>query len=176
MAGVTVKLCTHWEPYIVGLYKCTNTGPEIVTDQDGRYTFTGLQAAEYYILPELTDQPPLEYLDRKVNVVAGQIVTVDDMIVYKRDLELFTPTNRRVTTTTPTLDWESYPDAAYYEVYISNLQMPEAVVSFEKVSISQYVFKDPLAPGEYSWHIYAYNAAGVMISNSLGLDLFVVAP
>lgn len=34
----------------------------------------------------------------------------------------------------------------------------------------------PPACGEYSWSIHASNAAGVVISNSPGLALFVVAP
>jgi hypothetical protein len=33
----------------------------------------------------------------------------------------------------------------------------------------------PFACGEYPWSIHAHNAAGIMISNSPGLHLFVVA-
>ena len=80
-----------------------------------------------------------------------------------------------VTTTTPALEWEPYPSAAYYKVWVFKTQALEFLGSDEKISASRYIIENPLAPGKYSWGIWAYNAAGIQISES-GAYYFTVAP
>ena len=180
MAGVTVKLCTDWE--IIG--GCKTTEYKAITNEDGRYTIAELPVGDYYLFainPGLKNETG--WLDKKVTVVAGQTVTIQDENVFKYDLKLTSPDNDvTVTSNMPTLEWEAYPDAAYYEVWVayletfaSNLALPKNVVSQEKVSVPQYIFKNPLVHDKYYWSIQAYNAAGIKISESEPFS-FVVAP
>lgn len=167
MAGVTVKLCTDWS--IIG--GCKTQAYTAVSGDDGRYTITGLPAGIYDFATKLPDQEnETGWLGLTVTVTAGQTATVRDVNVVKYDVKLISPGDHAtVTTTTPTLTWEAYPGAAFYKVYV------QSVVSFEKVTTSQYTLANPLAAGEYYWSIYAYNAAGTQISQSDGYH-FVVTP
>lgn len=166
MAGVMVKLCTDWS--IVG--GCKTQAYTAISGDDGRYTITDIPAGEYDFATKLPDQNnETGWLGLTVSVVAGQTVTVRDVDVIKYDLKLISPNNHATVTTTPTLTWEAYSGAAFYKVYVQN------VVSFEKVTTSQYTIANPLAAGEYYWSIYAYNAAGTQIAKSGGY-YFVVAP
>ena len=180
MAGVTVKLCTDWD-FLEG---CKTKEYTAISDSQGEYTIEGLPAGDYYLValnPGLKNATG--WLDEKVTVVAGQTVTIQDENVFKSDLKLTSPDNDvTVTSNRPTLEWEAYPDAAYYEVWVayletfaSNFALPKDVVSQEKVSVPQYIFKKPLVPDEYFWSIQAYNAAGIKISESEPSS-FVVAP
>jgi hypothetical protein len=173
MADVTVKLCTDW----IFSSGCKTKEYTAVTGNDGRYVIAGLPVGEYYLITKLPDQEDETWQWRiKVHVVAGQIVTVSDMSLSKFDLKLSVPgDNTTVTTATPTLEWEPYPDAAYYEVWALRSQPLEAAVNDEKVSVFRYIVKNPLAPGEYIWGIRAYSAAGIEISES-AVYSFVVPP
>lgn len=167
LAGVTVKLCTNWS--IIG--GCKTQAYTAVSGNDGRYTITDIPADEYDFATKLVGQVETGWLNINVTVVAGQTVTIPDVNVVKYDLKLISPIDHAtVTTTTPTLTWEAYPGAAFYKVYVQN------VVSFEKVTTSQYTIANPLAASEYYWNIYAYNAAGKQIAEADHGYHFVVAP
>ncbi|MGZ9235167.1 MAG: carboxypeptidase-like regulatory domain-containing protein [Anaerolineales bacterium] len=172
MSGVTIKFCPA-----LAAGGCKSREHIAVSNSDGRYTIAALTAGTYELHTKLADQENWTLqLGKTVNVVAGEIVTVDDINVSKSDLKLSSPgNNTTVTTTTPTLEWEPYPGAAYYEVWIFKSQTLDFLETQEKVSVSQYSFKNPLAPAEYSWTIVAYNAAGIQISGNRGY-YFTVAP
>ncbi len=165
MAGVTVKLCTYWSLF----EGCKSKEYTAISDSRGRYTIEGVPAGDYYhvtITPGEKEREDGSIL-ADVTVVAGQTVTVQDENVRKSDLKITSPDNdATVTSNTPTLEWEPYPGAAYYYVNVSKFLSVEFVVSNEKVSIPQYTFKNPLTAAKYSWHISAYNADGMPISNS----------
>jgi len=172
MPGVAIKFCP---PLAVG--GCESGEYTAVSDTDGRYTLAGLTTGKYELSTRLEDQENWTWqLGKIVNVVAGEITTVDDINVSKSDLKLSSPgNNTTITTATPTLEWEPYPSAAYYEVWVFKSQGLDFLKSEEKVSATRYIVKKPLAPAEYSWTIYAYNAAGVQISENRGY-YFTVAP
>jgi hypothetical protein len=173
LADVTVSLCTDWA-FVGG---CKTREYTAVSDSDGQYTIEGIPAGKYKFITTLFgEKGGTWWIGKSVNVTEGQTVNVEEVNVSKSDLKLTAPGNgTTVTTNTPTLEWEPYPDAAYYEVMVLRSQPLEAVGSDEKVSDASYVFKEPLAPAEYIWDIQAFNAAGVQIAES-GSYEFVVAP
>jgi hypothetical protein len=173
-AGVTVKLCTTWSM----LGGCQTQVYSAVSGTDGRYTITEIPAGVYDVAFKVPGQVEYSYIGGlHATVFAGQTVTIRDENIVKDDLKLISPINHAtVTTTTPTLMWEAYPSAAYYEVYVvRNFAPYGTVVSFVKVTTLQYTFATPLAAGEYYWSIDAHNAAGKEIADN-GYYYFVVAP
>jgi hypothetical protein len=173
MEAVTVKLCTDWS--MIG--GCTTTAYTGTSGADGRYTIEGLPAGEYSFATRIPGQKnETGWLGIKVTVVVDQSATVRDVNISKSDLKLSAPGNNApVTTSTPTLEWEPYPGAAYYKVYVVNNETYDTVIRFEKVSDAQYIFQNPLDPAKYYWSIDAYNANGIKIADS-GTSYFVVAP
>lgn len=171
IAGVTVKLCTDW----VAFKGCETKEYTAITGDDGRYRIEGLPTGKYDFITSLSDQESGHWwIGKSADVVSGQIVTIDDVSVSKSDLKLTAPANgTTVTTDRPTLEWEPYPDAAYYEVSVLRIQPLDATVDDEKVSQASYVFKNPLAPAEYGWSIRAYTAAGVEIAKSESFSFVV---
>jgi hypothetical protein len=65
------------------------------------------------------------------------------------------------------LEWEPYPGASYYKVYVS-LSGGDTIVSFVKVIDSIYTFTQTLAPGEYYWVIHAYDNYDDELAQSTG--------
>lgn len=173
MAGVTVKLCVSWS--IFG--GCTSHAYTGVSGSDGRYSIFGVPVGEYKFVTKLSDQPTETlWLGMRVNIIAGQTVSVRDVNVVKYDLKLTSPMDHATVGATPTLTWETYPSAAYYKVYVSNSDTYETVVNFEKVTTPHYSFSNPLPAAEYYWSIDAYNSAGIQIAESASSYYFVVAP
>jgi hypothetical protein len=167
LAGVTVKLCTDWSMF----GGCQTQVYSAVSGIDGRYTITDIPAGKYDFATKLYGQVETGWLGFSVTVIAGQTVTIKDVAIVKYDLKLISPIDHAtVTTATPTLTWEAYPDAVFYKVYVQN------VVSFEKVTTTQYTFANPLAAGDYYWSIHAYNAAEKKIAEAYHGYRFVVAP
>jgi uncharacterized RDD family membrane protein YckC len=158
MMGVTVKLCADWR--IIG--GCKTEAYTAVSGEDGTYRIEGLPAGAYDFATRLSgSNRETGWLGMQVTVTAGQTTNVEDVNIVKSDLEIITPANRAtVTTSTPTLKWKAYPEAAYYKVYVSD------TVSFEKVTGTEYTLSKPLAAGEYYWSVQAYNADGVEIAES----------
>ena len=57
---------------------------------------------------------------RKYSLAADQTLYVGDQHIFKSDLSLTAPDDEgQVDSATPTLAWEPYADAAYYEVYLA---------------------------------------------------------
>ena len=84
MAGVTIKLCPA-----LAAGGCKSREYTAISDSDGRYIIAGLPAGEYELNTKLADQENGTWqLGMRVNVVAGEIVTVDDINVSKSDLKL----------------------------------------------------------------------------------------
>jgi hypothetical protein len=117
------------------------------------------------------------YLGLRAVVQAGQTVTVKTLDITKEDLQLASPgNNTSINTTTPTLSWQAYPDAAYYKLYVVyETGDYNAVVNFERVDGPSYTFGAAQGAGKYHWSVSAYNANGTEISES-DTWYFTIAP
>lgn len=174
LAGVTVKLCSDWSMF----GGCKGTEYETVSGDDGRYTFDNIPAGEYSFITRMPGQQnETMWIGGGVEVKDGETYTVRDADVIKYDLKLTSPgNNTTLTTNTPTLEWETYPGAAYYKVYVASRKTHDAVVPFERSTTNSYAIQKPLEPSEYYWSIHAYNANGTKIAESKGSFDFTVQP
>jgi hypothetical protein len=65
------------------------------------------------------------------------------------------------------LEWQPYPGASYYKVYVA-ISGGNTIVSFVKVTDAAYTFTETLAPAEYYWVIYAYDNYDDELAQSTG--------
>ena len=170
--NVTVKLCSDWHMF----GGCKGTEYQAVSGPDGRYSIAGVNPGKYSLVTKLPEQGNESmWLGRSVELQAGQTLALRDLPVVKDDLQLASPTDKAIVPTKPTLAWEAYPGAAYYQVYVSSSTTAKTAVNFEKATGTQYAIATALEPGEYLWGVYAYNAAGTKIAEAMRLRYFTVA-
>ncbi len=169
--SVTVKLCSDWHMF----GGCKGTEYQAVSGPDGRYAIAGINPGKYSLVTKLPGQENESmWLGRSVELQAGQTLSLRDLPVVKYDLQLASPTDKAIVPAKPTLAWQEYPGAAYYQVYVSGATTSKTAVNFEKATGTQYAFGAALEPGEYLWGIYAYNAAGTRIAEATDLRHFTV--
>jgi len=90
-------------------------------------------------------------------------------LALSKKLQLLSPANgATVTTTTPTLQWAEFPDAARYEVRVFSSAMNQAVFS-QSTQSAQVTVPSTLQLGQqYQWDVYAYNSRGQGIARGSG--------
>jgi len=79
----------------------------------------------------------------------------------------------QVNTAQPTLVWDAYPSAAYYEVYLAP-ENGETVYIRKRVNTNQFTVENPLKTCKYTWDVAAFNDQGIKIADkSKYFDFFV---
>jgi serine/threonine-protein kinase len=115
--------------------------------------------------------PETEYWGRvghPVTITAGQRNSVGDVAIYKK-LQLLSPANQghngpTVQSTTPTLQWTAFPEAARYAVYVYNNATQERVF-LQSVQNTTIMVSPALQSGQqYQWSVDAYNSRGQEIA------------
>jgi TonB family protein len=111
-----------------------------------------------------------------ITITAGQTKNVGDLALSKK-LQLLSPANgATVTTTTPTLQWAEFPDAARYEVRVFSSAMNQAVFS-QSTQSAQVTVPSTLQLGQqYQWDVYAYNSRGQGIARGSGRSFTIQEP
>jgi len=78
-----------------------------------------------------------------------------------------------VDTATPTLAWQPYPDAAYYELDLRPEKGRGILVS-HRVDDNQITLETPLLTCKYTWKVEAFNTQGIKIAQTDGYHDFSV--
>jgi hypothetical protein len=101
-------------------------------------------------------------------IMAGQSTNVGDLAIAKK-LQLLSPASGAiVTTTTPTLRWAAFPDAARYGVQVHNKASSQQVF-LQSTQGTQITVSPALQSGQgYEWTVQAYNSTGQRIAWSYG--------
>jgi hypothetical protein len=180
--GAEVKLCA--EVKILG--GCEGLELRGTTDQEGRYFFANVPPGEYVFLARIPGEETWTYRVKfmtpiKETVREGETLIIKGLSTIKSDLKLIIPMDKaEIETTTPILEWEAYPEAAYYEVdfqyetlNIFLLSGDQGRTEEPKLDVSTTLPK-PLQPGKYSWRVNAYNAHHTLIAKSKHYYHFVV--
>jgi hypothetical protein len=159
--GVTVTLCEDFDQYLNG---CSGQQYKAQTDSDGVFVVTDVPPKTYAALTvAVFDTNNYEYAQSDIltpqtyKVTAGQTLFADTTYLYKSDLQLVNPmAGARVSGTALTLQWQAYPDAAYYLVSIDSSGTQPDPLSDQRVSSTSYALTSPLPAGTYTWTVEAY--------------------
>lgn len=173
--GVEVKLCQEMK-LISG---CEGTQFSTTTDNQGYYVFASVTPGEYVIVVHAIDADRWIYITaglslsgKKHSLIADQTLTIGDQHIYNFDLTLTFPADdEEVSQARPTLTWVAYPEASYYEVYVS----PRSGESIrENVTENKFAIPRDLLNCEYTWTVEAFNAQRIQIAEHEGYGKFQV--
>ena len=173
--GVEVKLCQEMKL----LSGCAGTQFSTTTNDQGYYVFASVTPGEYALVVHGIDADRWIYITaglsisaKKHQLTAGQTLNVGDQHIFKFDLALTSPTeDEKVSQAKPTLTWNTYPDTAYYEIYVS----PRSGESIrENVTENKFTVPNPLLNCEYTWTVEAFNSQGIQIAEHEGYWDFLV--
>jgi hypothetical protein len=161
--GVAVTLCEKFDQYVNG---CSGQQYKAQTGSDGVYVVADVPPKTYAALTvAVFDTNNFEYAQSDIltpqtyKVTAGKTLFADTTYLYKSDLQLVNPmAGSRVSATALTLQWQAYPDAAYYLVSIDSSGAQTDPLSDQRVSSTSYTLTSPLPAGSYTWSVEAYTS------------------
>ncbi len=137
---------------------------QATTGSDGRFTLDNPPAGDYQIYAVSPSDEYWRWTGRSIQIPVDAAVDAGTFYLKKK-LQLLEPADgSTIGTTTPTLRWGSFPNAARYHVDLFVDATGEAVLRQDTTDTSLTV-SPPLTPGvRYQWSVDAYDAAGVAIA------------
>jgi len=175
VVGDEVKLCEE-----MGMFSgCEGKQFSTATDDQGYYVFMNVTPGEYSVIVKSIDSEHWIFATAKFGIsakkqqlTAGETLILNDLHLFKSDLKHISPAeDEKVNEDKPTLAWDAYPDAAYYEVYLN----PRAGSSIsDTVTENSYTATRSLLNCEYTWQVEAFNADKIEIAEYDGFSHFRV--
>lgn len=173
--GVEVKLCETFSQYVSG---CGGQTYTTKTDSAGEYLiknvppkiYEGLIVkvfnTNYYVFATSGIIQSAKY-----KVEADKTFFAPDTNLFKSDLKLLNPkAGAKIGGSNIELKWDAYPDAAYYKfsIYADTSTGAESNYDYinKRVDGVSYTLDKPLAPGEYSCKVTAYNGNDIKLADS----------
>lgn len=151
---------------------CKGRAYTAVTNADGIYLFTDVEPGTYALAIRVFDSDSWLYITdgilstAEITVRAGEILPIENQIIYKLDLKAENPADQsRIKSGSQTLSWATYPDADYYQVYLT----PEkggAIFVNERVGENQVTAEIPPINCDYRWSVEAFNSDGIKIAET----------
>jgi hypothetical protein len=177
VVGTEVKLCEK-----MGMFTgCEGKQFTAVTDGNGIYLLANITPGEYALVFHAVERDSWVYITssfikaKKFPVEADKTLVLEDQHLYKYDLKQLSPAEKaQVSEAQPTLKWEAYPGAAYYEVYLAPEGALATILRVKHHTETEITPDQPLLACEYVWQIEAYNSQGVMIAKYDGYSHFNV--
>lgn len=173
-ANLEVKLCQN----VSSFSGCSGKELLTKTDAKGKYRFANAPVGDYALLIRVFDTDgwifPAEGIaglnSKKFKVTEGQTLTLTTQNIYKDDLQLKAPAeDAQLSSAQPTLQWATYPQAAYYKLYLSaqdNSPPYEDSIVNRRVDTNQLALEKPLTKCNYTWRVQAFNGEGVKIAEN----------
>jgi hypothetical protein len=163
--NIEVKLCETFNRFGGGCGGKTLTAK---TDSDGVYVITNVPPKTYEaLLARVFDTDSSIFATAGIGISAAKYeVTADKTLfvsttnLFKSDLKLITPkAAEKVSTQSPELKWDSYPDAAYYKfsIYANDHNVTSPYVN-KRVDGTSFSVDKPLQKGTYRWKVEAFNS------------------
>ena len=172
-----VKLCEE-----MGMFSgCEGAEYSVQTDTEGVYLFAGIAPGGYALAVESHDGEHWLYVTaglgigaKKYEVAADETLRIPDQPIYKFDLiQTYPGDEDSIADGKPVLEWDPYPDASYYEVYLTQ-ENGSAIFVNEKTETNSITPKNDLLTCEYTWQVEAYNSQGTKIAEQDGYSHFTI--
>jgi hypothetical protein len=142
------------------------------SDSGGAFIIADIPAGEYEVVVHAINQE--KWLDvsdltedySTMEIAADQCISTDNVNLIKYDLFQKSPANNaKLNEARPTLTWDAYPDAAYYELYWG-AEEGRAIYGHERVDTNQITPQADIPTCRYSWKVTAFNSQSVAISET----------
>ncbi len=142
-------------------------------DPEGRYFIANPPAGDYVMCGLFPEGVQERSTCTPVHIETGQDVAGIDVMLL-RTVNAVAPSMGAQVVALPTLSWQSFPNAAQYEVFVIDAGTTELLVH-EFVADTHFTVTTPLQPGRtYDWVINAVAADGGLLAD--GESRFVVQP
>ena len=172
--NIEVKLCESFNRFLGG---CSGKTFTAKTDKDGDYVITNVPPGTYEsLLARVFDTDSSIFATTgiagisaaKYEVTPDKTLFVKATHLFKSDLKLLNPkAAEKISTETPDLKWESYPDAAYYKLSVhANDHLVESPYIDKRIDGTSFSVDKPLQKGTYRWKVEAYNSDDRKLSES----------
>jgi hypothetical protein len=181
--NIEVKLCETFSRFGGGCGGKTLTAK---TDSDGVYVITNVPPKTYEaLLARVFDTDASIFATAgiagisaaKYEVTADKTLFVTTTHLFKSDLKLINPkAAEKVSTQTPELKWDSYPDAAYYKLSVHpNDHMVTSPYINKRIDGTSFSVDAPLQKGTYRWKVEAFNGEDRKLAESADGIEFTIA-
>lgn len=174
--GVEVKLCDE----IKFLKGCIGKEYPALTDTDGIYVILDVPPGKYGLTFRALDSDTWYYITSSVlnakdfEILSDQMMDVGDHLTVRTDLIILTPKeDERLTVARPTLTWETYPGAAYYELTF-HAGRGGSLIGRMKLTETSFTLDRDLQTCDYSFTIEAFNDQEERIAENDGWRNFVI--
>ncbi len=174
--GLEVKLCDEIK-FIggcEGLEYPTNTG------KDGVYVLLDVPPGTYGLTFRAIDSDTWYYITSMVlnskdfEIPADQMINMGDNNTIRTDVVILTPQeDERLSISRPTLSWEPYPEAAYYELTFHSGRAG-SMISSRKITTTSFLLDRDLQTCDYSFDIEVFNSQEEIIAEYDGWRNFEV--
>jgi hypothetical protein len=172
--NIEVKLCETFSRFLSGCGGKTYTAK---TDKEGDFVIANVEPKEYEGLTvRIFDTDSYVFATTgiagisaaKYKVVADKTLFVKPTHLFKADLKTTNPkAGSTVSGQGLELQWEAYPDAAYYKFSLNpDDHLVTAPYVNEKVEGTSFKVSKPLEKGSYRWKIEAFNSADKKLSEN----------
>jgi hypothetical protein len=173
--GIEVKLCETFSQYVSG---CGGEMFVTKTDKDGEYLIKNVTPKVYEALTAKVFNSNYYVFATsgiisaaKYKIEEGKTFFAPDTNLFKGDLKLQNPkAGSKIGGNNIEVKWDAYPDAAYYKFSIYGDSSSGASTNYDyinkRVDGTSYTLDKPLAPGDYTCKVEAYNADDIKLSES----------
>jgi hypothetical protein len=143
------------------------------TDPEGRYLMQNIPTGDYVVCGLFPEGVQERSTCTPAHIEAGQDRPGIDVLLL-RTVQLVSPEPEAQVSATPTLIWQSFPEAVQYEVFVIDAGTTELLYR-EFVTDTQFPITTPLQAGRsYDWVVNAFTADGGLLADN---DIrFVVEP
>ena len=175
VGDIEVKLCEKFSRFIGG---CGGETFTTKTDANGEYLIKNVPAGVYEGLTAKVFNTPYYVFatsgivgSAKYKIEADQTFFAPDTNLFKSDLKLASPkAGAKVAGSNIEVEWDPYPDAAYYKFSIHADSATDAKTEYDyinkRVDGTSYVLEKPLSPGSYTIRVVAYNGNDIKLAES----------